>query len=477
MEDYSLTKAEAAPKGSGLSLLTTYAFASPHIPIAALTLAIAVHMPRYFASTLGLSLALVGSAFALVRFVDIPLDPVLGLMMDRTKTRFGRYRIWTLIGAPILMVALYMLIHSPSGVGRTYLMGWLLVMYLGFSLCLLSSLAWASTLATTYERRTRIFGVFTGLGVSGAVAVLLIPVIAAKLGFSEGEGVRMMLWFILVSAPVCALLAALLTPEPVTPTHGHRRFALRDYLTLLMRGNVLRILFADLCVTLGPGWMAAIYLFFFKDSRGFTTTQANLLLMVYIAAGFIGAPVTSWLANKVSKHRALMINTTVYSLMLTTLMLAPHGNFLAAAPTMFICGAAAAGLTVVIRAITGDVGDEIRLDSGRDWMGLLYAMTNATQKLASAASIFLTFNVLEKVGYDAKVGAVNTPAAIHGLELAYMIGPVLFVMLGGSAFIGYKLSAERHQEIRRELDTRDAIYAEPPMLQSLTGGPGEARAD
>ena len=172
-----------------------------------------------------------------------------------------------------------------------------------------------------------------------------------------------------------------------------------------------------------------------------------------------------------------MINTTVYSLMLTTLMLAPHGNFLAAAPTMFICGAAAAGLTVVIRAITGDVGDEIRLDSGRDWMGLLYAMTNATQKLASAASIFLTFNVLEKVGYDAKVGAVNTPAAIHGLELAYMIGPVLFVMLGGSAFIGYKLSAERHQEIRRELDTRDAIYAEPPMLQSLTGGPGEARAD
>ena len=106
MEDYSLTKAEAAPKGPGLSLLTTYAFASPHIPIAALTLAIAVHMPRYFASTLGLSLALVGSAFALVRFVDIPLDPVLGLMMDRTKTRFGRYRIWTLIGAPILMVAL-----------------------------------------------------------------------------------------------------------------------------------------------------------------------------------------------------------------------------------------------------------------------------------------------------------------------------------------------------------------------------------
>lgn len=466
-----------APSGPKLSLATTYAFASPHIPIAALTLAIAVHMPRYFASTLGLSLALVGSAFALVRFVDIPLDPLLGLMMDRTRTRFGRYRIWTLIGAPVLMVALYMLINSPSGVGRLYLMGWLLIMYLGFSLCLLSSLAWASTLATTYERRSRIFGVFTGLGVSGAVAVLIIPVVAAKLGYSEGQGVRAMLWFIFISAPICALLAALPTPEPVTTEHAHKRFALSDYLTLLTRGNVLRILFADLCVTLGPGWMAAIYLFFFKDSRGFTTTQANLLLMIYIAAGFVGAPVTAWLANKASKHRALMINTTIYSLMLTTLMLVPRGNFLAAVPTMFICGAAAAGLTVVIRAITGDIGDEIRLDSGRDWMGLLYAMTNATQKLASAASIFLTFNVLEKVGYDAKAGAVNTPSAIHGLELAYLIGPVVFVMLGGSAFLGYRLTAQRHSEIRRELEARDAIYAEPPMVQSVPGGPGEALAE
>ena len=104
-----MTQATLARSGPELSLATTYAFASPHVPIAALTLAIAVHMPRYFASTLGLSLALVGSAFALVRFIDIPLDPLLGLMMDRTKTRLGRYRIWTLIGAPVLMAALYMM--------------------------------------------------------------------------------------------------------------------------------------------------------------------------------------------------------------------------------------------------------------------------------------------------------------------------------------------------------------------------------
>lgn len=468
-----MTKDKPAPSGSQLSLPATFAFAATHIPIAALTLAVAVHMPRYFASTLGLSLAVVGGAFALVRFIDIPLDPLLGLAMDRTKSRFGRYRLWTVIGAPVLMGALYMLISAPEGVGRLYLMGWLLVMYMGFSILLLSNLAWAATLATNYALRSRIFGVFTGLGVVGAIAVLFIPVIMDKGGYSDGEGVRAMVWFIILSTPIAAFLVAWRTPERITRDHGHPTFRLRDYWTLLTRGNVLRILAADLCVTLGPGWMAAIYLFFFKDSRGFDNTQSNLLLMIYIAAGFAGAPFTAWLANRISKHRALMFNTTVYSLVLITLMFVPKGDFVAAIPTMFIAGAMAAGLTVVIRAITGDIGDEIRLESGREWMGLMYAMTNATTKVAGAASIFLTFNVLERVGYNAKAGAVNTPEAIRGLELAYLIGPVFFVMIGGACFFGYKLTAQRHGEIRAELERRDALYDEAPVLQSITGEPGE----
>jgi len=70
-------------------------------------------------------------------------------------------------------------------------------------------------------------------------------------------------------------------------------------------------------------------------------------------------------------------------------------------------------------------------------------------------------------------GAVNTPEAIRGLELAYLIGPVFFVMVGGACFLGYKLTAQRHGEIRAELERRDAVYDEAPVLQSITGEPGE----
>lgn len=466
-----MTQADPGARGAPMSLPATLAFAAVQVPVGALALAVAVHLPRYFAAHLGLSLSLVGFAFFAVRFIDIPLDPLLGLAMDRTKTRFGRYRVWTLLGAPVLMAALYMLIHPPDGVGSGYLMGWLLLMYVGFSILLLSNLAWAATLAPSYEHRSRLFGVVTALGVAGAVIVLVIPVVMQKLGYSDPEGVQAMVWFIIGSTPICALLVVWRTPEWITRDHGHPRFALRDYAALLARPNVVRLIAADLCVNLGPGWMAAVYLFFFKDSRGFNTTQANLLLMIYIAAGFLGAPATAWLANRISKHRALMVNTTVYSLMLLTLVVLPKGNFLAAVPTMFICGAMAAGFLVMIRALAGDIGDEIRLETGREWMGLMYALTNATTKLAAGAAIILTFNVLAAVGYNAHEGSVNTPQAILGLELAYLIGPIAFVMLGGACFLGYKLTAHRHGEIRREIDAQDAAYSEAAVLEGLTGEP------
>lgn len=463
-----MTKGNTTAAGGALSIPAVMAFASASIPIAALVLAITVHLPRYFASHLGLSLAVVGSAFALVRFVDIPIDAALGLAMDRTRTRFGRYRVWMAAGAPVLMVALYMLLRSEEGVGSGYLFIWLLVMYLGYSGVYLSHLAWAGRLAPTYQERSRVFGAITGLGVVGAMGVLLIPVIMTQQGATDAAGVQAMIWFIIGSTALTALIVVGASPEKIARDHG-TSFALKDYWALLTRPNILRLLAADLFVTLGPGWMASMYLFYFTDSRGFTIASANLLLMIYIAAGFAGAPFTAWLGNKLSKHRALMVTTTVYSLGLMAIPFLPPGSFLIFAPGMFIVGAMAAGFTVMIRAITADIADEIRLDSGREWMGLMYAMTTATSKLATAGAIFLTFNVLAAVGYQAKEGSANTPEAIQGLELAYIIGPIVFVMLAGACFIGYRLTAERHAEIRRQLDLRDEEVDPAAALESLTG--------
>ncbi len=140
----------------------------------------------------------------------------------------------------------------------------------------------------------------------------------------------------------------------------------------------------------------------------------------------------------------------------------------------FTAGFLAAGFQVLTRAMTADVADEVRLEQGKERSGLLYAITTLTSKISGAFAVFLTFTVLDRVGYNATQGAVNTPEAVRGLELAFLIGPIFFVAVGGLCFIGYKLGEERHGEIRRELDERDALYDTAPVIETLSSDPAIA---
>ena len=464
--------AAAATSEKPLAVGAVLAFACSYMPYAALLLSIAVQLPPFFASQLGLGLA-AGAAFGVVRLIDIPVDPLLGVMIDRTRTPFGRYRPWMIIGAPIMMLALWMLYEARPGVGEGYLVLWLLIVYLGMSIQLVAGNAWASSLATNYKERSRIFGAMLGMGVVGALMCLLIPIAATALHRDELYGVRAVGWFLFGLVPVSTALALLSTRERAARPDRGQPFGLRDYAALLARGNVLRILAADFCITMGPGWMAALYIFYFRDSRGLSLTSGNLLLALYIVAGLVGAPATAWLANRTSKHRALIATTTLYSLALIIIPLLPRGHALPAVAPMFFLGALATGMVVMVRAITADVSDELKLEGGRDLTGLLYAVTSATTKAASALSIFVSYGLLSFVGFDARPHAVNGPAQIHGLDLIYIIGPIAFVMLGGGAFLGYKLSAERHGEIRRKLDELDALIEEIPGVDGVAPQPGE----
>jgi Na+/melibiose symporter-like transporter len=439
------------------------------LPLGALAVAVAVYLPPYFASHLGVSLGVIGAAWAIVRLLDILVDPVLGLIMDRTRTRFGRYRVWLAVGAPVLMIATYALFEAPTGIGALYLIGWLLVFYLGTSILSLGHSAWAATLAVEYHERSRVFGVLAAAGVVGAVIVLLIPIMAHPIGWSDAEGVRAMGWFIFGLTPVVVALVCLRTPEHIARPTGHPHFTLKDYWALLVKPDLLRLFLAQMALTLGPGWMSALYLFFFTDSRGFSAEEASGLLLVYVIAGIVGAPLTARLAMRFSKHRTLMVTTTAYSLGLCMVMVVPKGNVIAALPVMFWCGFMAAGFDLMIRAMLADVADEVRLDQGQEQISLIYALNALANKIALAMAIGLTFPLLGRLGYDAAVGATNTPDAIRSLELAYIVGPIVFVMLGGACVLGWRLDAARHREIRRQLDARDALYAEAPILDSLGG--------
>lgn len=456
--------------GRRLALPIVLAFASTSLPIMAVGLVMGVYLPRFFAGHVGLSMAAVGGAFALVRIIDLVLDPLLGMLMDRTKTRFGRYRPWLVLGAPITMLAVFELFFAEKGLTEFGLISWLLILYLGVSILTLSQAAWGASIATGYHDRSRVYGIVYFVGVVGAVMILMLPV-AFGAGDKGAETVRLMGWFLLAMIPLTVLLSVVVTPETVAPNEKRDRVSLKEYWNLIRRPDMLRLIGADFFMALGPGTTAALYLFFFHDARHYTHAQTGVLLIFFIAAGLLGALFWSRVAQKLGKHRTLILSSFCYAVFQAALMMIPPATMSLAIPGMAAVGFVSSAFLLIVRAMVADVADEVRLETGQERSGLLYALVTTTQKAGSAITVAVSFAILGMVGYDASEGATNTAAAIRGLELCYVFAPVILVFAGAASLLGYKLNAARHAEIRRELDARDAIVAEAELLETASGAP------
>lgn len=455
-----MTSTTPAPAGRKLSAFTIAAFSLGALPIGCLTTPLLVYLPPYYAGLIGVPLAAVAGAFFLVRVLDIAFDPVMGMVMDRTKTRVGRYRFWLLAGAPILMLGVWMLFMAKPGVDQIYLFIWLGVLYIGFSILVLSTTAWGAVIATSYDSRSQVFAWAHAAGTLGGLIVLTLPIILATRGSADTGVVQWMGLIIFAAIPITAAICAIFVREPILPRPpGVSGVNLKDVVPLILRPSMTRLLLVDICLTLGPGFTAPLFLFFFRQARGYSLEQTNLLLLVFIIGSLIAAPLWAILSKRLSKHRTLMYAAVAYAFAQVLVAIVPYGAVGLMAGAMFLAGAISSAFSFLIRSMVADVGDEARLETGKDQIGLIYALTTSTAKIGTASTLVVAYPLLQMFGFNPSPTAVNTPEAINSLVLIYVIFPVIMVALGGVVMLGYKLTGERHAEIREALDKRDAELA------------------
>jgi GPH family glycoside/pentoside/hexuronide:cation symporter len=440
-------------------------FSATSLPLGALGIAMSIFVQPYFAQDLGLGLVAIGVVFFTVRIIDIPVDPLLAMVMDRTRTPIGRYRVWMIAGTPLLMIAVYQLFMARPGIGGGYLIFWLLVYYLGTSIIGISRYAWSATLVTRYNHRSLFYGVLGAVGVVGTIIVLALTGGSAS-SAGLASSVHLTGWIILGMTPIGVVLCAWLVPEQVAMDAPRVQAPLRDYLDLIRRPELLRLFVMTFGTTLGPVWMGNLYLFFFTAARGFDTGHASLLLIPYVAAGAIGSPLVGLTAARFSKHRTLIAATIFYSLGLCTVLLVPRGDFWATFPVMIWCGYWGNGFDLMTTAMMADVGDQVRLEQGKERMGLLFSLISLAAKIASAGAVIIAYPMLAWIGFIPKLGAHNTASAIDGLQLCFLLGPIFFVALGGACCIGWKLDARRHAQIRTELEARDELLARGALTEA-----------
>ena len=166
------------PTAAGAATVTItaqIAIALASVPMAMMTLPLVVNVPEYFGNALGLNLALVGTIFMAVRIFDIVVDPVLGLAMDSTTTRWGRFRPWLIAGVPIFIAGTAMLFMARPGIGPGHLVAGLVLAYLGWSILSLAQLSLAAGLVRGYAARARIYAWIQTSFLGGICIVLLLP--------------------------------------------------------------------------------------------------------------------------------------------------------------------------------------------------------------------------------------------------------------------------------------------------------------
>jgi len=481
----SSTPAPAA--AARVPLPTVFAFGTMGVPVAVLLLLYGVYLPRHYVS-LGIgpykpgaaqAFLLVGFAITVVRVIDVFFDPLLALIMDRTKTPIGRYRPWLVLGVPIVMLGVYKVLLPSSHVTQFYLILWLVVSYAGLSMVTLGLAAWSAVLARSYDDRARVYAWTTGMAVFGTMVILALPKLT---GGHISAGLKASMPIIglglVIAFPIALFVCAVFTPENIAAGAVRRpSFRLGDYRRAIGRPAMLRLMLADLLLTTGP-----LYVYYFHDAKGFSIQDVSFLLIFFAGAGVAGA--LFWarvVSGRFGKHRTVQIACIAYSITQSILMAVPRVwpgyKWTDDIPTiiaMMAVGFCASAFLPLVRAMMGDVVDEVRLEQGQDLTSLLYSMVTTTTKIGQSITVLVVFPVLAFVGYNGAEGAVNTPHAIFGLEMCYLFAPVILVWFGGAMFFGYKLDAKRHAEIREALAQLDLAAGEESLTGPLHGEPAPA---
>lgn len=447
--------AAGAPARFGALRLT--AFGALSMPVVAAQVPLNVFLPAIFASQFGIALSTLGLVFLIEKAWGAAADPLIGVLSDRTRSRFGRRRSWMAAGGAVFALATVLLFFPPARVTPLYIGVGLFTFYLSWSMIWIPYYALSAEISGDYDERTRVATYQTVTGSAALLLVTLAPALVEQVAPNDGRLKLalmggLMLVLLVVTLPL-TLLAFKEPPPPVQSAAARPGFwtSLR-----LVFGNplLLRVLGSDFSVTLGQLIRGALFVFFVTGYMHLPRWTSTLFLIQYLC-GLVAGPIWMRISLRLGKHRtAIAAELAQVAINLGLLFVARGGAPLLLALTL-AQGLAQGSGNLMLRAMVADVVDEDRLRTGEDRTALFFSVFSISTKAAMALAVGVALPLVGWLGFDPKA-AVNTPAALRGLIAVFALAPALFHLIAAGLLVGFPLDAGRHAEIRRQLAERDA---------------------
>lgn len=412
----------------------------------------------FYTDSFGLNAAAAGTMLLTTKIVDAVVDPVMGAVSDRTKTRWGRFRPWLLWGAVPLAASGVLTFTTPnldSGAKLIYAYVTFALMMVIYSIVNIPYGALSGVLTSNGQARTQINSFrFVGGFLGGTFTTYMTPKLVGWLGGANtvlGWQLTMGLYGLIAVALFFNLFRQ--TRERVAPAHEQRVSPWRD-IADLTQNRPWMVLFAlalIVMVTISTRMGASAY--YMKYYVGQPQSVAGFLT-VYGFALAAGSFLTPLMTRFVDKRTLMIVLLIAVGVLSSAFYFIPKDQIGLMYGLQIAIGLCLGPKSPLTFAMYADCADYTEWKTGRRATAMTFSAATFAQKLGGALASWVIGLVLASLGYVAN--AAQSHASQTGIVLLISIVPGVLALVAAAIMIFYNLSDSRLSAIQAELAERKA---------------------
>ena len=433
-----------------------------------------IFLPYYYVSVWGIPDNALLWMMPAVTLIGAFTDPIMGLIADRTKSRWGKFRPFILFGAIPYGIFGYLMFLGPDLPTNGKIAYAFITYALMLTVYSVINVPYSSLLGViSPSSRTRsvlssyrFVGAFAG----GLLISLFVRPLVAYLGGNgenETRGFQMTMAIFAVASVIMFWITFATVRERVTPPPKQKTNVLEELCELFRNWPWVMLLIAAVFSMTFVSLQAGSTIFFFKHlfqyAEGDTDKTAVFLgldhFTVFISVGMlaqvIGTLGLSFLARKLDKKLGAAFLCTVTGLSFMAFYFIPRGNFALFLVVNSIAYLAMGPTSALTWALYGDVADYGEWKFGRRSTGLIFSASLFAIKTGGVVGSFLMILFLSQFGFDKKLD-IQTDTAKFGIALAFSLVPGFIALLKAGALLIYPLNQKRVDEIEKSLAERKA---------------------
>ena len=444
-----------------MNLFQRVSYTALNLPTSAAGMPIFIFILPFYADDMGLGLSLVGIIFFFGRLTDILTDPVMGVLIDKFPSKWGKHKHWIFLSAPIFMLSTYVIflptIEQPTGI---YFFIGLFFLYSAFTLSSITQLSWSSFLAPNYDERTRLLTLRELMGLLGMFSVIAIPAFVEISDPSLEAKVNAIGIFVLICIPLITLNSLKQVPDSIGDSSTENLInPFKAFRGLFANKMLNKIVCAAVLIAFCMSLNGALYLIWMEVVIELPEYSSRLMLAYYVVS-VLGLWVWRTLSIKTSKHFAAGI-ACLYAIIVLLIGfigywfikdLEDWPKLMAVGSFIVLYGFAFSGPLPLINSMTADISDKLNLEGGENISGTVFSYLTTLTKVGFALAAVIPYLALEIFwGFDIALGIANSSSSKIAIFYIYTFVPIISYSIAAYLLFSHSLSREEHAKIKLNL--------------------------